>query len=75
MTTLLTRALTEASRRLAALPASEQDAVARRLLDQLDRWQALRAHIEAAEKSGPAESLDIEAVIAKARQRRRRKKA
>ena len=69
MTSLLTKALTEASRRLAALPEVEQDAVARRLLEQLDKWQALRAHIEASEESGPLDSLDIEAVIAEARRR------
>lgn len=69
MTTLLTKALTEASRRLAALPEADQDAVARRLLDQLDKWQALRAHIEGAEESGPLEPLDMKAVIAEARRR------
>lgn len=52
------------------LPEAEQDAVARRLLEQLDRWQALRAHIEAAEASGPAKPLDMESVIAEARRRR-----
>jgi len=70
MTSLLTKALNEASRKLATLPEAEQDAVARRLLDQLDRWNALRAHIQSAEASGPSEPLDIEAVIAEARRRR-----
>ncbi len=69
MTSLLTKALSEASRKLAALPEAEQDAVARRLLEQLDRWQALRVHIEAAEASGPSGPLDMEAVIAEAPRR------
>jgi Arc/MetJ-type ribon-helix-helix transcriptional regulator len=70
MTSLLTKALTEASRRLSALLEAEQDAVARRLLEQLDRWQSLRAHIEASEASGPLAPLDMDAVIAEARRRR-----
>lgn len=70
MTSLLTKALTEASRKLAVLPEAEQDAVARRLLEQLDRWNALRAHIESAEASGASEPLDMDAVIAEARRRR-----
>ena len=70
MTSLLNKALAEASRKLATLPEAEQDAVAQRLLDQLDRWNALRAHIQSAEASGDSEPLDMEAVIAEARRRR-----
>jgi hypothetical protein len=70
MTSLLNKALAEASRKLATLPEAEQDAVAQRLLDQLDRWNVLRAHVQSAEASGPSEALDMEAVIDEARRRR-----
>lgn len=65
MTNLLNKAL----QRVQALPATVQDEVARKLITYIDKIEALRADLAAAEASGGDDELDMSQIKAEARRR------
>ena len=67
----MTKILRDAVARVEALPESEQDRIARELIDYLDKLNALRADVEIGLRqlnAGEGRELDIEDVIRQARE-------
>jgi len=67
----MTKILRDAVARVEALPESEQDRIARELIDYLDKLNALRADVEIGIRqlnAGEGRELDIEDVIRQARE-------
>lgn len=67
----MTKVLREAIAKVEALPESEQDRIARELIDYLDKLNALRADVEIGIRqldAGEGRKLDIEDVIKEARE-------
>jgi signal transduction histidine kinase len=67
----MTKVLRDAVARVEALPESEQDRIARELIDYLDKLNALRIDVEIGIRqlnAGEGRELDIEDVIRQARE-------
>jgi len=67
----MTKILRDAIARVETLPESEQDRIARELIDYLDKLSALRAEVDIGIRqldAGEAGALDIEDVIRQARE-------
>jgi hypothetical protein len=65
----MTKVLRDAIAKVETLPDSEQDRIARELMDYLDKLEALRAEVEIGIReldAGLGEKLDIEQVIEQA---------
>jgi hypothetical protein len=68
----MARALKDAMERIADLPESDQEEIARELNEYMNRLKSLRADLDEGIKSlkgGKGKTLDVEDVIARARRR------
>lgn len=63
----MSRTMQDAIERLRALPESAQEEIAPRLNDYLTRLEELRALVQEGIDSGPAETLDMDAIKREAR--------